>query len=181
MCPVRELYTRGWGAMLTFLNCPPNPTFNEAFDRCCEEYEELFFASAYCNWPQGSLLNSPLRSLVSITAVLGIPLDANQHARVGFREVANAMKEEGRRVHVHGFQPPPLFHPKIYIFRRSSDSSRALIVGSSNFTRAAFSSNEELDILLEGKLEGAQFETLRQRFSGWFSSSTCLTGQCVSR
>jgi hypothetical protein len=167
-------------SILTFLNCPPNPTFAETFERCCDEFEELFFASAYCSWPRGSLLNSALRSLDSITAVLAPVQNNEENGRVGFRELVTAMKEDGKKVHVHEFQQSQLFHPKLYVFRRS-DKGGALIIGSSNFTRAAFSRNEELDILVECKLEGSQFDLLRQRFNDWLSGSRCLTRQCDSR
>jgi hypothetical protein len=167
--------------MLAFLNCPPNPTFAETFERCCKDFDQLFFASAYCSWPQGSLLNSPLRSLDSITAVLAPLQNGGQDdPRTGFIELARAMKEDGKTVHIHEFEQSQLFHPKLYVFR-GSDKSGAIIIGSSNFTRSAFSYNEELDVLLEGKLEGPQFDILRQRFNGWLSSSTCLTRQCPSR
>jgi hypothetical protein len=170
--------------MLTFVNCPPNPTFAETFERCCNEFEELLFASAYCSWPRGSLLNSPLRLLSSITAVLAPLQNGGQgDPRKGFRELYTAMKEEGKMFHVHEFPQSRLFHPKVYAFRRSdkSDKSGVLIIGSSNFTQAAFSKNEELDVLLEGELQGPQFESLRQRFNDWVSSSTCLTRQCTSK
>lgn len=166
--------------MVTFLNCPPNPTSAETFERCCNEYDELFLASAYCWWPRGRLLNSPFRSLDSITAVLGPLQSGEQDARIGFRELASAMTMDGKKVHVHEFQQDQFFHPKVYVFRRN-DNSGALIVGSSNFTNRAFSSNEELDVLLEGKLEGLQFESLRRRFNDWMRSSNCLTGQCPSK
>ena len=161
--------------MLTFLNCPDNPTFTESFERCCNEYEQLFFASAYCDWPQGSLLNHPLRRLNSIKAVLA-PHDGQRDPRIGFRELAMAMKEDGKEVHVHEFRQPRLFHPKLYVFRRG-DENRALIIGSSNFTEAAFERNVELDVLLEGKIEESQLHSLRQQFSDWFLNGTCLTGQ----
>jgi PLD-like domain len=165
--------------MLTFLNCPPNPTFKETFERCCNEYERLFFASAYCTWPRVSLQH--LQRLNSITAVLAPIEDGKQDdPRTGFKELAIAMKDDGRTVHVHEFREPQLFHPKLYVFRRG-DEDRALIIGSSNFTRAAFESNEELDVLLEGKIAGTQFDSLRQRINDWFSSGTCLTKQCPSK
>jgi|SRR6185312_3024745 len=164
-------------AMVTFLNCPPNPTSAETFERCCEEYEELFFASAFCWWPRGTLRNSFFGTLDSITAVFG-PLQC-EDARVGFRKLKDTMEAEGRQVHVHEFQQPE-FHPKLYIFCRS-DKSKALIIGSSNFTNRAFNQNEELDVLLEGKLEGSQFDSLRQRFKDWMRDSRCLTGQCPSK
>jgi hypothetical protein len=175
----RDAYDRYTVAMVTFLNCPPNPTSAETFERCCKEYEELFFASAFCWWSRGTLLNSSFRSLNSITAVLGPIESGEQDARIGFRELANAMVADGKKVHVHEFQQPQ-FHPKLYVFRRS-DKSGALIIGSSNFTNRAFCKNEELDVLLEGKLEGSQFESLRQRFNDWMRSSRCLTGQCSSK
>jgi hypothetical protein len=170
--------------VLTFLNCPPNPTFAETFKHCCEEFDELFFASAYCSWPQGSLLNSSLRSLDSIRGVLAPLQNGGQDdPRAGFRELYYAMKEDEKMGHIHEFQQPPRFHPKLYLFRRrdKSDKSGAIIIGSSNFTEAAFERNEELDVLLEGKLEGPQFDNLRDRFNGWLCSSTCLTKQCASK
>lgn len=167
--------------MLTFLNCPPNPSFAETFGRCCSEFETLFFASAYCSWPQGSLLDTPLRLLDSITGVLAPIQNGKKNPRIGFKELAIAMKDEGKKVHIHEFQQPQLFHPKLYVFRRRKrgDKSGALIIGSSNFTEAAFLKNEELDVLLEGKLEGPQFDSLRQRFNDWFASSRCLTRPCA--
>jgi hypothetical protein len=170
------LYTGKRGiCMLTFLNCPDNPTCKESFERCCNEYEQLFFASAYCDWPQGSLLNHPVKRLNSITAVLA-PHDGLRDPRIGFRELAIAMKEDGKEVHVHEFTQSQFFHPKFYVFRRS-DGSRALIIGSSNFTEAAFERNVELDVLLEGRIEESQIHSLRQRFSDWFLNGSCLTGQ----
>jgi len=167
--------------MLTFLNCPPNPTFAETFERCCRDFDKLFFASAYCSWPQGSLLNSSLRRLDSITAILAPPQSGGQDdPRTGFMELARAMEDDGKEVHLHEFQQSQPFHPKLYVFR-GSDKSGAIIIGSSNFTRSAFSYNEELDVLLEGKLEGSQFDSLRQRVDDWKSNSECLTLQCTSK
>jgi HKD family nuclease len=142
------------------------------------------FASAYCSWRQGSLLDSPLKHLDKITAILASVDDGGQDdPRTGFGELASAMKYDGKEVHIHEFQQPPRFHPKLYVFRRMdrNDKNGALIVGSSNFTQAAFSYNEELDVLLEGTLEGDQFDNLRERFNGWMNSSTCLTKQCHSK
>lgn len=59
--------------------------------------------------------------------------------------------------------------------------NHALIIGSTNFTHSAFHSNEELDVLLEGKLEDSQFASLRQRIKDWKSTSTHLVGECRSK
>ena len=162
--------------MLTIQNCPPNPTFLETFERCCDEFDDLSFASAYCSWPRGTLFNHALRKLNSVTAVLG-PLQNG--ACDGFFELAKAMKEEGKKVHVHEFEQNRTFHPKLYVFRRG-DRSRALILGSTNFTKRAFYANEELDVLLEGELEGQpQFDMLSKRFIDWFFAGRCLNGKCT--
>src|SRR5437762_5803894 len=57
-------------------------------------------------------------------------------------------------------QPSGVFHPKVYLFR--SGSEWAAVVGSANFTDAAFTTNEEAAVLL-ASAQGdspAEFERL---------------------
>lgn len=59
-------------------------------------------------------------------------------------------------------QPTGVFHPKIYLFENSRDDW-ACIVGSPNFTSAAFSSNVEAAVYFDSTSQGARgkYDTLR--------------------
>ena len=46
------------------------------------------------------------------------------------------------------------FHPKMYLFSDKYDSNWAMLVGSGNFTAAAFSKNQEASILITNEDEG---------------------------
>jgi hypothetical protein len=53
------------------------------------------------------------------------------------------------------FQPRGIFHPKIYLFENNPDDW-ACIIGSPNFTGAAFSSNLEAAVLFDSKVPDAR-------------------------
>lgn len=60
------------------------------------------------------------------------------------------------------------FHPKILVGVRGADAR--VVVGSSNFTRAAFSSNFEVNMMLEGSRTWQPITDLRNTIDGYFTS-----------
>ena len=79
-------------------------------------------------------------------------------------------------------QPPPHFHPKIYLFRHF-DGNGSLIIGSANFTEAGFRKNIEWSYYSSGEVNlpfdgRSPFESAREVFRRyWEEMSTEVTAE----
>lgn len=72
-------------------------------------------------------------------------------------------------------QPQGTFHPKIYLFENSSSDWCAML-GSSNYTSAAFTSNVEAIVVLSSKTEDrAVYEQISAAINHWFEQGECLS------
>lgn len=78
-------------------------------------------------------------------------------------------------------QPSGVFHPKIYLFR--SGSQWAAIVGSANFTEAAFTANEEAAVLLtsEDGDSQAEFERLLRLVNNFWHKAEEISSEELRR
>jgi HKD family nuclease len=72
-----------------------------------------------------------------------------------------------------------LFHPKIYLFE--SGAKWQCIVGSPNFTKAAFTSNDEFAVLISDEDEGAKdaLRDIKDTLDSYWEKSEPLVGEWV--
>jgi hypothetical protein len=140
------------------------------FERCCQEYESLDFASAWCGDPQRIPLYLHLRSLSGrLRATVGKSFNQTHPDALDFLSKLGAdlrvFRDDGE-----------LFHPKLYLF--AYRDKRAIFIGSSNFTFRGFYRNEEANVLLEGvpsEAEAADLERLERQLELWHSDQFSLT------
>ena len=78
-------------------------------------------------------------------------------------------------------QPSGVFHPKIYLFR--SGSQWAAIVGSANFTDAAFTNNEEAAVLLSSTQgdSPSEFKRLLRLVDKYWHQAQPISGEELER
>jgi HKD family nuclease len=78
-------------------------------------------------------------------------------------------------------QPSGVFHPKIYLFR--SSSQWAAIVGSANFTDAAFTNNQEAAILLSSTQGDSlsEFKRLLRLVDQYWHQAQPISGEELER
>lgn len=134
------------------------------FARLCRDYEYLDLAVAWCGDPDRILPFSHLQNVSGgIRAVLGTAFMQTHPKAIqelmGIAHPFRIMRDE-----------KSLFHPKLYHF--SAGESRALILGSSNFTYSGFCLNTEANILLEGSLSELRaigLDQLMDQFKDWQS------------
>jgi len=116
--------------------------FAVEFSRCCQEYNTLKIAVAWCGNPNQTLPYQFLENFNgNIKAIVGIAFNhTHPDAIEWFLRIGadiRIFKEDAE-----------LFHPKIYLFR---DRKRyALFIGSSNLTYGGFYVNYEANCLIEG-------------------------------
>lgn len=125
---------------IEFLTNPKQ--LQKEFERLCQEYKELIIFSAWIGKPGSK--KTPFcafeNNIKIKLAVLGKSF--NQSHPEGFK---NLLKRKIPTIIVESFQT---FHPKFYLF--TNNQKKAIIIGSSNLTTAAFHTNFEANVLLEG-------------------------------
>lgn len=134
------------------------------FARLCRDYDCLDLAVAWCGDPDKILPFSHLQNVSGdIRVVLGTAFMQTHPKAIqelmGIAHTFRIMRDE-----------KPLFHPKLYHF--SVGESRALILGSANFTYSGFCLNTEANILLEGslpELRAIGHGRLMDQFEDWQS------------
>lgn len=141
--------------------------FHLEFSRCCDEYDNLKIATAWCGQgsksvlPYGYLMNDKLK----IEIVLGIGNNFSHPDGIRF------FMENADDVKIFDYNNF-LYHPKFYLFNKKD--KYALFLGSSNFTNSGFFSNIEVNIMYEGKKNEAINE-LENLFSSWQNSEYSFT------
>jgi HKD family nuclease len=112
------------------------------FRRLTKQYDNFYWATAWAS-SISTLFNDLLTNKVKIQKiVVGI------HFYQTHPDFIEAFLND-KKVHFIQ-QPDGTFHPKLYLFTNNSDKWE-LIIGSANFTDAAFSKNTEASILLSSK------------------------------
>jgi hypothetical protein len=116
--------------------------FKAEFTRCCQEYNALKIAVAWCGnpnqiWPYKFLENftGDLKAIVGIAFNHTHPDAIEWFLDIG-ADISVFTDDAG------------LFHPKIYLFR--NQQRYALFIGSSNLTYGGFYANYETNCLIEG-------------------------------
>lgn len=116
--------------------------FTAEFARCCQEYNALKIAVAWCGSPNQILPYKFLENFSgTLKAIVGIAFNHTHPDAIewflGIGADIRVFKDDAE-----------LFHPKIYLFR---DQQRyALFIGSSNLTYGGFYANYETNCLIEG-------------------------------
>lgn len=112
------------------------------FRRLIKQYDNFYWATAWAS-SSSTLFNSLLIKKEKIQKiVVGI------HFYQTHPDFIGAFLNDKKVRFIQ--QPDGTFHPKLYIFTDNSDHWE-LIIGSANFTSAAFSRNTEVSILLSNK------------------------------
>jgi HKD family nuclease len=119
--------------------------FTNEFKRCCEEYNNLQLAVAWCGNPNQTLPYEYLQIFKSrgrkISATIGTSFYHTHPDAIQW------LLDIGCDVKIFS-NTDALFHPKVYFFKK--DKHFAIFIGSSNFTYGGFYSNIELNTLIEG-------------------------------
>ncbi|MFT4510563.1 phospholipase D-like domain-containing protein [Caballeronia sp. 15711] len=138
--------------------------FVAEFDRCCEAYTEVDIAVAWCGDPHHILPYKQLeRFSSSLRVTVGVSFNQTHPDGIDWLK---RMKADVRIFKSN--KSKPLFHPKIYLFRRGKDF--ALFMGSSNLTFSGFHRNSEANLLMEGKgSDGASLAELIETLNNWRS------------
>src|SRR5271165_7142774 len=118
-------------------------TFATEFERCCQDYDSLHIAVAWCGDPRHILPYKHLEDFKGkIVSIIGIsfnqthPNSIEWFMRMG-ADIRIFRKDRG------------LFHPKVFLF--TSGDRYALFAGSSNLTYSGFYRNREVNVLTEGR------------------------------
>jgi len=129
---------------------PSADSFIAEFARCCQEYENLSIAVAWCGNPNHTLPYKYLEDFNGvIKAVVGISFNhTHPDAIKWFCDI-------GADILIFK-DDQELFHPKVYLFRKGQ--GYALFIGSSNLTYSGFYTNCETNCLIEG---GGSAETAK--------------------
>ena len=147
------------------------------FIRLCKSYKSLSIAVAWCGDPVEGFPYSYLKYVKGrIKAAVGV--DFNHSHPLGLEKLIEICAE----VRIAS-NPEGTFHPKLYIFE--SRSTVAILLGSANLTKSAFSRNDESMLLVEGSRNqlSVQLNHARRAFDHWFAgqSSTSLTNEWLRR
>ncbi len=132
-------------------------SLNQVFRGCCEKYDKLQMFVAWVGNPYNTIPFDYLKNLDSVQVTVGISFCQSHPDGI---EYLMGLDSKMRIVFEN-----PLFHPKVYIF--SKGRSRAMIIGSSNFTYSGFYENVETNILLEGKEHESIIKENEAIFQKW--------------
>lgn len=138
--------------------------FSTCFSRLCRDYKSLRFAVAWCGDPSDGFPYTYLECVRgSKDCVIGIDF-FHSHPKGIRRLVSSCSSVRIARNH------RGVFHPKIYVFEKRN--SAAILIGSSNLTKAGFSTNEEAAFLMEGgkKSLRTQLKKFGSAFERWSST-----------
>lgn len=152
--------------MLTPIILSRADDFAREFQRCCQAYDSLQIATAWCGCAKHVLPFAYLQNFKGrVVAVIGTSFSHTHPDALDF------LINIGSDLRVFP-DDSDLFHPKVYLF--TQDKKVALFIGSSNLTYSGFFSNIETNVLLEGIPEGdalQQMANLRKRLKDWYAAS----------
>ncbi|WP_170133686.1 phospholipase D-like domain-containing protein [Undibacterium pigrum] len=140
-------------------------SFNQDFNRCCEEYDSIDLAVAWCGDPEHTLPYKQLQKFGStMRAIIGVSFEQTHPDGVHW------LIDIGSDVRIFCSKAANIFHPKLYLFRRKNGF--ALFIGSSNLTYSGFYRNIEANMLIEGEIntENILLSDITQRFEEWRSN-----------
>jgi HKD family nuclease len=131
------------------------------FERCCQDYDSLHIAVAWCGDPKHILPYKHLEDFEgSIVCTMGVSFNqTHPDAIEWFRTRADTRvfrKDKG------------LFHPKVFLFAKGD--RYALFAGSSNLTYSGFYRNFEVNTLVEGSLstnDAQDIDALTKHIEEW--------------
>lgn len=136
------------------------------FDRCCQEYNALCVAVAWCGKPDGDRPYNSLQSFKGkIKATVGVAFNHTHPDAIEWFISMNANLRIFNDTAV-------LFHPKVYLFRKRN--RYAVFIGSSNLTYGGFHANQEVNCLIEGttaKERGKDIDALAKTLAKWRTST----------
>lgn len=135
------------------------------FSRCCQRYDTLSMAVAWCGDPKHTLPYTLLQNFSGpVRAVIGTAFNHTHPDAIRW------LLDIEADVRVFSDEQD-LFHPKLYFFR--SKQRYAAFIGSSNFTYGGFYRNHEINCLIEGTASGRlpnDIAALNDTFSRWHGS-----------
>lgn len=118
-------------------------SFSECFKRCCEEYDSVDLAVAWCGDPKHTLPYKQLERFGSaMRATIGVSFEQTHPEGIQW------LIDVGADVRIFTSKAANVFHPKVYLFKRGD--AFALFIGSSNLTYSGFHRNIETNVLIEG-------------------------------
>lgn len=119
------------------------PNLRSIYDKAIAEAVELFIVSAYLtDWKTSQAITDKCKDLAFIIGT-DFGLTRKQACQDVLKWLPEQHKSDFRAAdHLSGF------HPKLILWK-SSTNQRYLLLGSSNLTQAAFSTNHEANVLLE--------------------------------
>ncbi len=133
--------------------------FEREFARCCDEYENLTFAVAWCG---DSERVTPFHHFAKISGKInGLVGVGMHHTHPNAFPWLQSLKADIRVFR----DQVALFHPKVYIFEQGT--RYAVFIGSSNLTHAGFYKNIEVNCLIEGQDEKGEISVLRGLIADW--------------
>lgn len=141
-------------------------SFSAEFEKCCNEYDKLKMASAWCGDPSHVLPYSyltPDKGNLDVEIIMGVSFN-HTHPNAIRLFMDNGFDVKIFRVEMN------LFHPKFYFFTK--ENKFALFTGSSNFTYSGFFNNEEINTLIEGNIKttkGNYIKEVVNQFEKWKS------------
>ena len=155
----------------------PNQFCTE-FSRCCEKYDKLRIAVAWCGDPEKTLPYEILNGFSGrISVVVGISFNHTHPDAIQW------FLDRGTEIRIHK-DGDDLFHPKIYYFGNPRHCT--VFIGSSNFTYGGFYTNQEFNCLIENQGRGGSridMASLERAWQIWtsFNSSFVPTRQWLNK
>lgn len=141
-----------------FLN---DTMFEREFARCCDEYENLTFAVAWCGDPDRvTPFQHFSRIRGTINGLIGVGMcHTHPNAFPWLQSLKASIRVFRDQV--------ALFHPKVYLFEQGP--RYAVFIGSSNLTHAGFFQNIEANCLIEGQDEKGDISVLKGMIANWWA------------
>lgn len=141
--------------------------FREKLEALMNEYDEFFWAVAWCSVTEPSKNFFRYREKFNCVSfgIAGCFTDPDFLDEMVGEENAKVISKV----------PSGIFHPKIYGFR--SNERMAAIVGSANFTTGGLENNTEALVLIEGAAGESFFQDLVQFTNECASSGNIVTGE----
>jgi hypothetical protein len=139
-----------------------NASFEKKFHECCQTYDQLDMYVAWVGNPNRVIPFAYLDLVGRVNAVVGVSF-CQTHPD-GLQFLLN-LGVDLRIAKIGSGKKQILFHPKVYLF--SNKNSRAVFLGSSNFTLNGFHENCEANILIEGSSSDPELAGFGMELRKW--------------